>query len=302
MNILEQIGLGSLVLGIVIVAGLYLRSTLAAREKARLERKALDEAWAREVQEEQTRLGAERNSAIALFALTLPTVYRNEAMPNYSKTIDSANRLRASFEGLTTFQEVNIWDSEAKKAAEDIATLGRALLDRRIEFVEMIASYKATTTDSENLKSARLEKSFAVINILDREIKALPVIHDHLMACAERTPGSKKEQALLLRELRTEKKELQAEKKAIKTGATQIKRDARQQASEAGYVDGIFGQYYASKIATWERRAIRRAKEAALGPHEDAMMAVDRQIDTVEKKITWLRRFGEGVVDPDDID
>ena len=303
MNEIAQIGIGCLAVGVLVVVSLFLLSHVKEQRKKAAAQAVIDERVVTELCAERDRLISERNTATALFELAMPERnIRDGALPNYTATVEKINKLIASFDSLSTYQEVNVWDTEAKTAAEASIVLERALNDRHAEFTAIIDAYKATNTDPPNLAEARIEKSLLLLKKLSGIIASMPQAYDHLMARAERTPGSKKEQALLLRELRTEKKELQAEKKAIKTGASQIRREARQQASEAGIVDGVFGQYYASRVATWERRAIRRAKEAALGPHEDAMTAVDRQINAVEEKITWLQRFGEGVVDPDDID
>ena len=105
------------------------------------------------------------------------------------------------------------------------------------------------------------------------------------------TPNNKKDQSALLKELRAEKKALQAEKKEIKTRAAAVRRVARVQSAQAG--SSAFFGIYDSRLAANERRAIRRAKEAALGPHEDAVEALDRQIASVEQRITWVQRFGE---------
>ncbi|MGO9202301.1 MAG: hypothetical protein ACLQM8_17380 [Limisphaerales bacterium] len=101
-------------------------------------------------------------------------------------------------------------------------------------------------------------------------------------------PKTETAKNLLVKKLRHRKKELQADKRKETTTMAGIRREARVQSVSAGKT--WLGSYD-SLLAADQRRAIRNAKESALGPHEEAAAAIERQIMNIESILLWLDPF-----------
>ncbi|MBM4283003.1 MAG: hypothetical protein FJ137_20365 [Deltaproteobacteria bacterium] len=203
------------------------------------------------------------------------------------------NTLLAEFNSLTTFQEVETWDARAEQVAEEAATAGRTLVEFIDRCEQAAAGHATTTNEPPHVKGARIKKTRDIAAKVRGVVPEFRKGYELLLERVEMTPNNKKDQAALLRELRAEKKDLQARKKEVKASAASVRREARQLSANAGTSEFLGWPTYSSKVAAMERRNIRRAKEAALAPHEDAVQALERQIATVEQRITWVQRFGD---------
>ncbi len=84
--------------------------------------------------------------------------------------------------------------------------------------------------------------------------------------------------------IQVKKKELQLQKREVAGNMKVIRRTSRIESVNAGRM--IFR--YSSKIAAYERRAIRYRKEAQLQPYEDSITAIERQLLQIDKDIFWV--------------
>jgi hypothetical protein len=235
---------------------------------------------------------ADRNSATPLIAAP------NDELAEEVKALGGRiEALLAEFDSVVTFQHVESWDARAVAVTTDAEATGRRLADFLAAGEQAVAAYKRGNADSDNVVRARLAKTGAIMEPISRVMTTIAQKYGDLLERIDQTPNTKKEQSAMLRELRAEKKELQAQKKEVKASAAQIRLVARQQSAEAGQGQLLGWPVYMRGVAAVERRAIRRAKESALAPHENAAAALDRQILNGDRRIAWVQRFGEAADD-----
>jgi hypothetical protein len=200
--------------------------------------------------------------------------------------------LMAEYKRLSTFGEVESWDRRASAETDRIVSAIRKVDEDNAELSEKLK--QAEKERSEKPFFNRLFGSRKVEKYLAQQIEncrnhkaILEALAAQMQEAIDFTPNSPEEQKSLLKELKQRKKELQVEKREIAAAMKAIRTDARQKSSNAGRVFGL----YDSKVAASDRRHIRYAKEAALGPHEDSKAALDRQITQVDRDILWAERF-----------
>jgi hypothetical protein len=237
----------------------------ALRRKAEVRR--VEDAARRAREVEQAKQDAEAMAAPAL----IEEIDGADAN-RLGRTIDA---LLAEFNDLKTFQDVESWDARAEKAAEEAATAGRMLTNFIEEAEKVAAEHAVILTDTPHIRAARVKKTRDLAAKIRAVVPGFLKGYELLLERVEMTPNNKKDQAALLRELRAEKKGLQARKKEIKASAASVRREARQRSANAGTSHFLGWPAYDSRVAAVERRNIRRAKEAALAPHEDAVEALD---------------------------
>lgn len=214
-------------------------------------------------------------------------------MPDTIKYNDNDfQRLMKEFKSLSTFEAVTEWDTRAQTEVDRIADVIQKL-DTEI------------TTESATLQQVKLEHSQKpffkrvfggnkqekeTVSHLEqcRQYKTtLEELATELLESIDFTPNSLEDKKVLLKELKLRKKELQAEKKNVNVQMQSIRTEARQRNTRVTN----YGIRSLSKLATADRRNIRLNKEAALGPHEDAKAAIERQIIQLDRDILWIERF-----------
>jgi len=209
------------------------------------------------------------------------------------------NRLISECKSLTTFSAIASWDKEAQLEIERILKVIPGLDTEISRQRQAIEKYKQS--QSEKSFVARLfnsnkeeKESEQLIEKYNQYKIALDTMASQLQESIDFTPNTLEDQKALLKELRQRKKELQVEKRAAAAAMKAIRADARQEGVHAGIVDGFFGgRYYDSKTGAAERRQIRFAKEAKLGPHESIKASIDRQLIQIDRDIIWAEKFKE---------
>jgi hypothetical protein len=264
---------------VVIAAGVVFAVRVASRNAAsqakfRKEQDALE----LEMNTQEARESAEATAAALLVA----------PAPSARDVIHAAQKVIDQFGALRSFQDVAVWDAAARQAQDGLAAHGNALQTWVDSALAAIAQADALD-EAGHIKRARKKKTAASVKAAQEQIEALTEAYDALDERVEMTPDNKKAQQAVLRDLRAQKKELQAEKRESRTAAAQVRREARVASAAAGTV----WMFYDAKVAAIQRRRIRREKEAAVAPHEDAASAIERRINALERRITWVARFGD---------
>lgn len=205
-----------------------------------------------------------------------------------------ARELLRRSDSLSTFDDVNAWDSAAEAEVAKI----RAYLAKLDDFERSLGEIEQR---ARTLRAQRplLKRVFARApwkrdararrNFMKAARLKLPDLVDELQALIDKTPNSREEQQEMLKELRLVKKELNAEKRQVNEAMRQIRTDARQQGAKVGSGLGLFLSTSTSRRL--DRMSIRLGKEAALSPHEDAKGALERQLLVVERALLWVERF-----------
>lgn len=202
---------------------------------------------------------------------------------------DRIQQFIAQHERLDTFSAANEWDSAAQTIIDDLT-----------------AQHEATTTEIARLNGivedlGRKHKGKPFLSRLldgkgDSEIKkqiealtakaaAIDKVGDDLAEKIDLTPNSPEERKEMVAELKQIKKELQLEKRETKAAMRDIRADARTASVKASY------WAYSRKYSARQRRSIRYQAERQLGPHEDSVQAIDRQINAVDRRLLWLERY-----------
>jgi hypothetical protein len=199
----------------------------------------------------------------------------------------------SEFKTLATFSAIESWDSQAQLEIERILGVVRDLdteISRQTQVLAKIMQSKSEQSFVGRLFSSGKEEKEALrlVEKYNQYKATLGKMALELQESIDFTPNSPEEQKVLLKELRQRKKELQVQKREIAAAMKAVRTDARQQSAEAGRVFGVF---YDSKVAASQRRSIRYAKEATLGPHEDAKAAVERQLVQIDRDILWVEKF-----------
>jgi len=113
---------------------------------------------------------------------------------------------------------------------------------------------------------------------------------DNLIAyVAKYAPKSPQEKALMLKQIKQEKKELNAKKKEANMQMRAIRSEASNASAHAGKV-GLFG-FYDSSIAAAQRRGIRIDKEEALAPLEGTKEEIESKILALDKCELFVEKF-----------
>ena len=198
------------------------------------------------------------------------------------------------FAVLSSYDAVAAWDQRASAEVERIMEVIKALEE---EITDRVSSL-------EHAKKEHAEKSFFTRAFASRSneqeiTRTLKEYQSHVARLEQSaadlqekidfTPNSPEEKSNLSKEIRLRKKELQTEKRELAANMRAIRNEARVKGVQAGaFLSNIV---YSSKVATFQRRHLRYAREAVLRPHEDARAAIERQLIQIEKSLLWVDRF-----------
>jgi len=206
------------------------------------------------------------------------------------------NRFRAlkdEFHRLCTYEEANDWDRRARQemvlVSQVIKGVEEAISCEMIRLGEAKGEFEQQGLFKRMLGHHEAEHAIEGMISRLRQMRALlPEIINQLQEYLDLTPHNPEEKAQLIKELRHRKKELQAQKREESATMTAIRQEARVKSTHAGKT---WLGFYDSGVAADERRDIRYDKEAALGPHEDAKAAIERQLLRIERDLLWLDEF-----------
>lgn len=208
-------------------------------------------------------------------------------------------RLCTQFDGLRTFHDVAQWDVAAldtalnlQKAAEQTRLHQQGLV---VQADELARAHAAAPFFKRMFSSRTPERTLRLqADQLSATLQQLGQMINDLLERIDYTPNDEKERKALLKELRGEKKDLQVQKREIAAHKREVNHAARAASANAGINQGWIFTTYDSKQAAAERRAIRRQKIAELAPYENAKTLIDRQILDLDRRISWVERFGKG--------
>lgn len=202
--------------------------------------------------------------------------------------------LLMKYKSLSTYEEVANWDELARKEVDRIIEVLQKIdseLTQKYELLEQAKNeYSQKSFLQRLVASHKSEAEIATTIARYRSYQvSLEEISAKLQEMIDFTPNTPDEKKDLLKELRLRKKEIQTEKRELAANMKAIRNEARVQSVHAG---SVFTSYiYLPKIATFQRRQIRYAREAELRPNEDAKSAIERQLIQIEKNILWVERF-----------
>jgi hypothetical protein len=251
--------MGTTILIITALVIIALPVTLMIHSRASEERKRDEIEESRQEQIERRR---RVEDAVPLFSgVTFP----DEIKPLMQRAL----AVREAFESLSTFQDADRWDHEAGEVADGLMAMANLARPEVTARREILARYVATTSDEYETKRNRAAKAQGIIDIAEGAVITLDREADSLLERIEVTPNNKKDQRTVLRGLRAEKKELAIQKRETRGEMADVHRETRLV------------------------RAGRAQREAAIAPHEDAVSALERQAIAIERRIAWVKRFGD---------
>jgi hypothetical protein len=201
--------------------------------------------------------------------------------------------LISEFEELATFEDVHSWDRRAEAAALLVDESAKALLDFIEQAKSAVDAHRKSDQEPHHVKMGRINKTTKAIDEQGEIVRELFKTCDLLHERIDMTPDNKKEQSAILRELNADRRELKKKQKELQDNVYSVHKAAIRSIEDAGFVGFTGWQRYDPRVAAIERRAIRRARDAALAPQETAISALERQIAAVDERISWVERFGE---------
>lgn len=214
----------------------------------------------------------------------------NAAQPEVTiKLSDKVQQFIAQYDKLNTFAMAIEWDRTAQAIVGD-------LTEQYDTTVKEIARLNGIVDDLDKQHKAKPLFSRLIDGKGDGQIKrqilaltekaaALDKIGDDLAEKIDLTPNSPEERKEMVDELKQLKKELQLEKRETKAAMRDIRADARTASVQASF------WAYSRKHSARQRRTIRYQAERKLGPHEDAVQAIERQINAIDRRVMWLERY-----------
>lgn len=195
------------------------------------------------------------------------------------------------FAELRTFEDVVRWDAGARKVAWALDD-EREEVGKRIEEARAVLTrYQVSNADAPHVSEARIGKALEQIARVQAFLTDTTTSIDELLERVDLTPDNAKEQRAILKSLREQRRELQTSKKEARASMADIRREARAAAADAA--PSPWDSSYSRKQSAEERRAIRNAKESALRPHEGQVAAIERQMIALDRRISWVQRFGD---------
>lgn len=207
-----------------------------------------------------------------------------------AQLVDEHQRLTESFDHLSTFQAADQWDS----LASELRNLILETSDSTIEFLTdsraKVAEFERACPEPSVINKIG-GKATSTLNDIELGRQKLIELAMDLDERIDATPNSKKSASATLRELRSRKRELAAQKKEVRASMTEVRTDAKAAAESTR--PSAWAPTYTKRQAADERRDIRRAKDEMLRPHEDRIAAIDRLSLELDRKISWVLRFGE---------
>ena len=204
----------------------------------------------------------------------------------------TVNELMARFDRSTKFDEAAWWDRDAQAVIRLFEQYKESLTKYCKEQEQTLTELKLARTALPFFKrviAARGDEKSLEDNIAQaaKGIASVDKAIDTLYDLVDRTPTSKGEQTQMLKELRQQKKELAVQKRSINENMRAARTKTRQEMSEwTGVQGGMLGD-----VARMKRASIRRQKETALHPQENARAAIERQLIEIDKRFTWVSRF-----------
>jgi hypothetical protein len=211
--------------------------------------------------------------------------------PGSIEQLGAVEELVREFVELRTFDAVADWDRRALELAETLEQQAASLMQEISAVRAQLDDYRRDTSDALHVRAARIEGTERPLRRAGDLVAEAGRAYEELMERVDMSPDNKAEQRALLKTLRAAKKELQSEKREARAAMGDIRRQARVATVAATASPWAFT--ISRKMAAEERRNIRRQKEAALAPHEDAAAAIERQLIVLDRRIAWVQRFGD---------
>jgi len=212
-------------------------------------------------------------------------------MDNYFQKQSEAKKLLQSVQGITNFDAVATWDSNAsdqiKILLESNIVLNNQLSDLNKQLIkakndyQSIPFFKRLFTSKFPIRTIENQISVSKSHISENTSLA-----EQLQEWIDKTPDDISQAKALLVELKQIKKELTILKKEISAAIRSTNQQARAKNSK------IANQYFTnSKYKQIQRIGVRAEKESALRMHESEKEVVESQIIEVEKMILWIERI-----------
>lgn len=192
---------------------------------------------------------------------------------------------------LTSFDDVQNWDNEAKKEIIDINNALNTL--NKHEVSDKIELEKYETEHKRKGFFARILRSDPKLAILKRSLKTIleqrekiSNLKTSLEELVERTPDDEAEAKQMLRELKLAKKELSVTKKEVRAEMRGVAISARVKNTN------ISGQIFTNgKLKRIQRISARIDKESSLKPLDRQIFIIDQQILEIDKSINWIEKI-----------
>lgn len=201
--------------------------------------------------------------------------------------IQSAQDLLRSYASITTVTDAGSWCATAERCIEELESFTSQTVQRSAELGQLASAQrqyaKSKSFVGRFFKSAEEKATHSNLESLRGRIDSSRKLVERLQELVDITPRTREEQASLLKELKFSKKELQLKKKEVSAEMKGIRTQARQKS--AGAATSLTTLLVGQKYTAVERRSIRKSKERALSPQEDAKSAIEHQILVVEKEI-----------------
>lgn len=207
------------------------------------------------------------------------------------KSLESnINELFSRFETLNTFDEVHAWQADVVAVIALLESAGRRIAQTITETDRALGLLRAESSSLSVVErmfaSRKVEKDLQAD--LDAAYQAARVNQqkiDTLYFLIDSTPGNKKEQTDLLKELRLMKKELGTEKRSLDKELRQATKTRPETlgwgdtASRAGGIGNIY-----------EQETVRLKLKGQLA-QEKTRTLIEKRLVEVEQDITWTAHF-----------
>jgi hypothetical protein len=214
----------------------------------------------------------------------VPSALEANMLEKHQQALDIASSMQMvlhEVKNIETFADIDRWDSKAEKYVQGIELLSSEISNILSDCESKLALGVQTSSEKSNLL-ALCSKLATTIERLDKTREALELAIDF-------TPNTPQEAKELIKDLKLMKKELALEKKEVALEMKAVSVEARQRNAKIGT------SYYQSsttrRMDRSSRIRLRLQKEAALFPHENQKMLIDRQILDIDKNILWIEKL-----------
>lgn len=192
---------------------------------------------------------------------------------------------------LTSFEDVQNWDSEAKKEIDNMNNALHSLHEYEVtqntELKKFENEHKQKGFFARVLrpdpKIATLKRNLGTIFGQREKISNLKTSLEELI---ERTPDDEAEAKQMLRELKLMKKELAVTKKEVRAEMRGVAISARVKNTN------ISGQIFTNaKLKRIQRISARIDKESSLKPLDRQIFIIDQQMLEIDRSINWIEKI-----------
>lgn len=215
----------------------------------------------------------------------VPSALERDMLEKHQQALDIASAMQTvlhEIKSIETFADIDRWDAKAEKYVQGIELLSKNI-SAALEECESRLTLGVEASDERSNLIAISKKLATTIERLDKTQESLELAIDF-------TPNTPQEAKELIKDLKLMKKELALEKKEIALDMKAISVEARQRGAKIG-TSAFTQTKFTRQLDRSSRIRLRLQKEAALSPHENQKMLLERQMLDIDKNILWIEKL-----------